>query len=78
MEFISNKDQMALAVKDVIDLNKMPLGKLTEESIQQGYRYLRELEKALTKNDSNNASFNNVLLDLSGKFFSYIPHNFGF
>ena len=59
----------------------MPLGKMSEESVMQGYRYLREIEKALNKFDEAKNSKKSdyaILDDLSSKFYSYIPHDFGY
>lgn len=55
------------------DSKKMPLGKLSLITIKQGMEVLKELETALRKPASAN-----VLSDLSSKFFSLIPHDFGF
>ena len=51
--------------------NKMPLGELSKKTVLEGYRILRDIEKVIdgkTKGD---------LSDLSGQFYSNIPHNFG-
>jgi len=55
------------------DDKKMPLGKLSKQSIQKGYEALNKIDKALDKKN-NHAE----LLNLSSEFFTYIPHNFGF
>ncbi len=53
------------------DIKKLPLGDLSHETIQKGYEVLSEIEKAI--NQKQNA----LLKDLCGKFYTYIPHNFG-
>lgn len=54
-----------------VDLQKMPLGQLSKETVLEGYKILRDLESAI---ESKNTS---ALQDLSGKFYTTIPHNFG-
>ena len=55
------------------DAKKMPLGKLAKSTIQQGYEALNELMDALKKK-----SIRSELERLSSKFYSLIPHDFGF
>ena len=50
----------------------MPLGKLSKETVLKGYAILSKIEKEL-KGNSNHL----VLADLSGDFYTNIPHNFG-
>jgi len=54
------------------DAKKMPLGKLSKDTIKKGYEVLKQISDVLdgkTKGD---------LMDLSSKFFTVIPHDFGF
>ena len=54
------------------DAKKMPLGKLSKDTIKKGYTVLTKISEVLegkTKGD---------LLSLSGEFFTVIPHDFGF
>lgn len=53
------------------DVKKLPLGDLSHETIQKGYEVLSEIEKAINKKQTS------LLKDLCGKFYTYIPHNFG-
>lgn len=55
------------------DAKKMPLGKLAKSTIQQGYEVLNSLMSSV-KQTSKRAE----LETLSSKFFSLIPHDFGF
>ena len=55
------------------NVNKMPLGKLSKNSIQKGYKVLQELEEELNKKKSNEKT----LSDLSSQFYSLIPHDIG-
>ena len=55
-----------------IDVNKMPLGKLSKKQIESAYKVLTE---ALTElqGDKNPTK----LLDASNRFYTLIPHDFG-
>ena len=54
------------------DAKKMPLGKLSVSTIKQGMEVLKELEAALQSSNSS------LLSSLSSKFYTLIPHDFGF
>ena len=49
----------------------MPLGQLSRETVLAGYKILRDLEDAIQKGKTD------LLADLSGRFYTTIPHNFG-
>lgn len=49
----------------------MPLGQLDKETVMEGYKYLREIEKVLDGKAKGD------LGDLSSKFYTHIPHDFG-
>ncbi|XP_051908045.1 poly [ADP-ribose] polymerase 1 isoform X1 [Hippocampus zosterae] len=55
-----------------IDLQKMPLGKLSKRQIQSAYALLTEVQQAVSDcvPDSH-------ILDLSNRFYTLIPHDFG-
>lgn len=55
-----------------IDLQKMPLGKISKEQITKAYKVLTELQ-ALVDKKSSRLQF----LDASNRFFTIIPHDFG-
>lgn len=55
------------------DAKKMPLGKLAKSTIQQGYVVLNDLTEVLKKKGARSE-----LEKLSSKFYSLIPHDFGF
>ncbi|KAM8946664.1 poly [ADP-ribose] polymerase 1 [Pelodytes ibericus] len=55
-----------------IDLQKMPLGKLSKRQIQSAYSILNEVQQAVS--DSAGEA---KLLDLSNRFYTLIPHDFG-
>ncbi|XP_055693222.1 poly [ADP-ribose] polymerase [Lutzomyia longipalpis] len=55
-----------------LDMDKMPLGKLSEKQIRSAYGVLTELSQLIEKGGSN-AKF----VDATNRFFTLIPHNFG-
>lgn len=64
------------------DPKKLPLGSLSDETVKEGYKYLREIdavlnENSLTKKGVFTNDQRNFLFQLSAKFYTYIPHNFG-
>ncbi|NXU55530.1 PARP3 polymerase, partial [Turnix velox] len=56
-----------------IDVKKMPLGKLSKQQIARGFEALEELEAALQEQHPQTGR----LEDLSSRFYTIIPHNFG-
>ena len=52
------------------DVNKMPLGKLSQTQIAKGLEALLEIEDALKKKKGD-------LNALSSKFYTVVPHSFG-
>ncbi|KAM3861234.1 poly [ADP-ribose] polymerase 1 [Diretmus argenteus] len=55
-----------------IDLQKMPLGKLSKRQIQSAYALLSEVQQAVADSVSEAQ-----VLDLSNRFYTLIPHDFG-
>ncbi|XP_077581623.1 protein mono-ADP-ribosyltransferase PARP3 isoform X2 [Stigmatopora nigra] len=55
-----------------LDIKKMPLGKLSKLQIAKGFEVLEEIEAALNQKITKRR-----LEELSSKFFTEIPHNFG-
>lgn len=55
-----------------IDLQKMPLGKLSKRQIQAAYSILSEVQQAVSQGTSDSQ-----ILDLSNRFYTLIPHDFG-
>lgn len=55
------------------DAKKMPLGKLARTSIIKGYEILKEL-----MDEIKGKCRLDKLSELSGSFYTEIPHNFGF
>ncbi|KAM3878224.1 protein mono-ADP-ribosyltransferase PARP3 [Diretmus argenteus] len=55
-----------------LDIKKMPLGKLSKLQIAKGFQVLEEIEAAMNRKRGGGN-----LEELSSKFFTAIPHNFG-
>ncbi|XP_069987856.1 protein mono-ADP-ribosyltransferase PARP3-like [Penaeus vannamei] len=55
-----------------LDVKKMPLGKLSKLQIAKGLEALIDIEDAIKKNKPRS-----VLMELTSKFYTLIPHNFG-
>ncbi|XP_041318849.1 protein mono-ADP-ribosyltransferase PARP3 isoform X3 [Pyrgilauda ruficollis] len=56
-----------------IDVKKMPLGKLSKQQIARGFEALEELEAALREQPPQATR----LEELSSRFYTIVPHNFG-
>lgn len=56
-----------------IDMDKMPLGKLSKKQIEKAYTVLTELQEILKKSNVDRTT----LIDASNKFYTLVPHNFG-
>ncbi|KAJ6667722.1 hypothetical protein lerEdw1_016043 [Lerista edwardsae] len=56
-----------------IDVKKMPLGKLSKQQIAKGFEALEAIETALQKPSPSQKQ----LEELSSRFYTIIPHNFG-
>lgn len=71
MSFIFDMKLIEQSVVQVgYDPKRLPLGQLDKETVMEGYKVLREIEKVLTGKAKGD------LADLSSKFYTYIPHNF--
>ncbi|KAM0731842.1 Poly [ADP-ribose] polymerase 1 [Formica fusca] len=56
-----------------IDMDKMPLGKLSKKQIEKAYAVLTELQEIFKKSNIDHTT----LIDASNRFYTLIPHNFG-
>ncbi|XP_039206042.1 poly [ADP-ribose] polymerase 2 isoform X2 [Crotalus tigris] len=73
LELICNirmMEEMVIEMK--YDTRKAPLGKLTAEQIQAGYRSLQKVEACLKRSQTGAA-----LLEACNEFYTRIPHDFG-
>uniref|UniRef100_A0A671Q7G2 Poly [ADP-ribose] polymerase n=1 Tax=Sinocyclocheilus anshuiensis TaxID=1608454 RepID=A0A671Q7G2_9TELE len=72
IRFIFNNDMFKEAMTSMnLDIKKMPLGKLSKQQIAKGFEALEQIEAAIKKGERNK------LEELTSKFFTIIPHNFG-
>ena len=72
VKFFFDQKMMESSIVSVnVDIKKMPLGQLSRETVLAGYKILRDLEDAIQKGQTH------LLADLSGRFYTTIPHNFG-
>lgn len=73
IELIFSNDMFKEAMECMnLDIKKMPLGKLSKMQIAKGFEVLEEIEAAMSQKKGNAR-----LEELSSKFFTTIPHNFG-
>uniref|UniRef100_A0A8R1HPN0 Poly [ADP-ribose] polymerase n=1 Tax=Caenorhabditis japonica TaxID=281687 RepID=A0A8R1HPN0_CAEJA len=71
---IFNIENMKSALQSFeMDVNKMPLGKLSTKQIRQAYDALSELGDLLAEHPIRK----DKVLDVTNKFYTLIPHNFG-
>jgi len=74
LTLIFDQDMFQEKMKSLdIDLKKMPLGNISGNQLAKGYQALEELENQL-----NGAANPTTLSDLSNRFYTIIPHDFGF
>ncbi|OCT85690.1 poly(ADP-ribose) polymerase family member 3 L homeolog isoform X1 [Xenopus laevis] len=73
MSLIFSSDMFKEAMQTMnLDIKKMPLGKLSKAQIAKGFEALDELQAALDRKANKG-----VLSDLSSRFYTIVPHNFG-
>lgn len=73
IELIFSNDMFKEAMEEMnLDIKKMPLGKLSKMQIAKGFEVLEEIEAAI-----NQKATMARMQELSSKFFTTIPHNFG-
>ncbi|KAF2315027.1 hypothetical protein GH714_037613 [Hevea brasiliensis] len=73
ISLICNTDMMKQRMQQLgYNAERLPLGKLSRSTILKGYDVLRRISDAITKSDREK------LEELSGEFYTIIPHDFGF
>ncbi|XP_075893166.1 protein mono-ADP-ribosyltransferase PARP3 [Nelusetta ayraudi] len=73
IELIFSQDMFKEAMECMnLDIKKMPLGKLSKIQIAKGFEVLEEIEAAINQKKGKGR-----LEELSSKFYTTIPHNFG-
>jgi len=82
ISFINDQKLMEKSMVQVgYDVKKLPLGQLSDQTVQAGYKTLREIEnifQAITSKTATLTSKMPELKRLSNEFYSTIPHDFGF
>ena len=59
-----------------LDLGKMPLGKISKAQILNAYSILSETAKLLEEGAKRD-NYRKLLVDVTNRFFTLVPHNFG-
>ena len=82
MEFIFNQQYFDTALRSMsYDANKLPLGRLSKRTVGQGFEILKELAAVIADPTLSAAQYNtnygDCIADLSGRYYSVIPHAFG-
>lgn len=81
MKFIFNPHHfMSTMAAMSYDVEKLPLGKLSERTLHNGYQILNDLSELVRKHNLANVpySFYTITIqDLSNRYFTIIPHVFG-
>lgn len=73
MKLIFNVNNMKnLMLEFELDMEKMPLGKLSKQQIKMAYGVLTELDALISVNASDSK-----FIDASNRFYTFIPHTFG-
>ncbi|CAF0920722.1 unnamed protein product [Brachionus calyciflorus] len=73
IKLIFNIETMKQQMKEFeIDLNKMPLGKISSNQIKQAFNILNELNELMDRKSNET-----LILDASNRFYTLIPHDFG-
>ena len=82
VRFLFNTDIMKNAMASQnYNFNKLPLGKLSQGTLEKGYLALKELGDVLLDPKSASKKYNQSLTtiyhDLSSRYYTVIPHDFG-
>lgn len=73
IEMLFDVNQMKQTMMEFeLDLDKMPLGRLSKKQLRDAYQVLTDLNALVVR-----AAPNNEFIGLSNKFFTLVPHNFG-
>ena len=72
LNLICNTKMMEKHVKEMkFDIQKAPLGKLSQKQIDRGFAILKQIESVIANKGVK-------LTKLSSQYFTHIPHDFGF
>lgn len=77
VKFLFNQEQMRSVLREFeLDIEKMPLGKISLTQIKQGFSIL-EQTLAVLLSDNKSKVRENQILALTNTFYTLIPHSFG-
>ena len=75
ISMISDVSLMENCVKEMkFDIQKAPLGKLSQSQIDRGFQILKKIEIKINGRSKEGPSLEN----LSSQYYTHIPHDFGF
>lgn len=82
MSFIFNQDHITNALRAMdYDAEKLPLGKLSERTLKNGFSILKELSELMLDHDLAVSKYGTTFIkaaeNLSNRYFTTIPHVFG-
>ena len=82
MEMIFNRQYFANTMaKMSYDTDKLPLGDLSQRTIERGFEILKEIAELMhdpaLADEKHNMTYGQALEESSNAFYSTIPHNFG-
>lgn len=73
IEMLFDVNQMKQTMMEFeLDLDKMPLGRLSKKQLHDAYQVLTDLNNLVVR-----GALNNEFIGLSNKFFTLVPHSFG-
>ncbi|EGD73288.1 hypothetical protein PTSG_05004 [Salpingoeca rosetta] len=79
IELIFDVSRMKSTMKELeVDLTRMPLGKLSRSQLNAAMEVLTELQNIIQDTALSTDDKRGRLLGCSNKFYTYIPHDFGF
>jgi poly [ADP-ribose] polymerase len=59
------------------DIDKLPIGKLTNDKIKRAHQILTEIQRLLVSEDEKEQKKHQLIVQLTNDFYNVIPHNFG-
>ncbi|KAI5731887.1 hypothetical protein M8J77_017860 [Diaphorina citri] len=77
VELLFDEKAMTATLKEYeLDMDRMPLGKLSAKHLAQGYSILNEVISVLDRNAEADVK-DRLILTLTNSFYTHIPHSFG-
>ena len=73
-----NFQNMKVAMSELgCDIDKLPIGKLTNDKIKRAHQILTEIQRLLVSEDEKEQKKHQLIVQLTNDFYNVIPHNFG-